>query len=85
MLGLQDWAIRLKLRTPDELNSALGDCTTNPDRRIATVSVRISETMPEHEDMEATIVHELLHLYFGKDSDQEDAYQTVRMEGRVVS
>lgn len=82
-LGLLDWTIGLKLKSPDDLNGSLGNCDANSNRRIATINVRTLESTPDHEDIEATIVHELLHLYFDFGSDGDESYQSVRLEQGV--
>lgn len=76
-LGLSDWTIELTAEPAMEF-SGCGSCGINPARRIAFV--RIAHPHSGSDDIEETLVHELLHLYFDIDDMDEKGYRSTRME-----
>lgn len=51
-----------------EPGDSLGTCQWNDSRKLATIKIRLPECIgddpPCNKDIEATLVHELLHIHF---------------------
>ena len=69
ILRLQDWDVKIKFATYGELDGHEGDCNVVLERKHATIRI----LRPEHFDatekdlpynLEDTVIHELLHIYF---------------------
>jgi hypothetical protein len=67
-LRLQDWRIEVKWFALTDPGESLGNCRWNEARKMATIQVRKPEVISDepafNKDLEATLVHELLHLQF---------------------
>ena len=81
-LGLSDWEIRFEAKHPHDMRSdAQGSCYVTRSRRIAHIEV--CEPASKDQDVEETLVHELLHCYFDlQDMDPKD-YAYVQSETGV--
>lgn len=78
-LGLSDWTVEVEASDPWKCRT-LGKCSVNRERRIATVTLAVPH--PADEDLESTVVHELLHLYFDlQDFDPKDYAQVQSEQG----
>jgi hypothetical protein len=71
VLRLQDWVIKAGIyRERDmHLGKCCGECEWNLKTKIATIRILDPIDYPDNlimdQDMEKTLVHELLHLHFG--------------------
>lgn len=74
-LRLQDWNVSIEIvrryQMPDDESSSSGYCSRLPDMKVATILLLdpIDFKRPEFpgamiDDMENTLVHELLHVYY---------------------
>lgn len=79
-LRLQDWIVKAGIyRARDmDLNECQGECVWHTKTKLATIRlidpVDYPEGLIEDQDMEKTLVHELLHLHFAPihaDTDNE--------------
>lgn len=61
-IGLTDWEIEVEFRTLEEMDGSQGTCEPIPSLRTALILIVRVEDYP-HGDIEATLVHELLHCY----------------------
>lgn len=61
-LGLTDWEIDVAFRTIEEMEGNQGTCEPAPMLRTAVILIGRAEDYPGA-DIEATLVHELLHCY----------------------
>jgi hypothetical protein len=80
LLRLQDWKIKIRFATDEELEEAtgveaVGACHSSPETREAQIliaDVSVLEEGDRQRDVENTIVHELLHVHFAPfQSDHE--------------
>src|SRR4051812_49909101 len=67
VLRLQDWVVKVRLAESDLLNG-VAHCAATSNRKLATIRISDPEGLPRDgdgdRDMEADLVHELLHLHF---------------------
>ena len=66
-LGMENWDIKLKLVKQKEIEDKMAEVSWNVKKRMAIIKVlrheEYEDTFWPH-DMEASLVHELLHLQF---------------------
>lgn len=79
-LGLSDWEVAVEVGDPWK-NRLLGTSTIVRERRSARL--RFAVPHPEDEDLEATVVHELLHCYFDLQDFDAKEYANVQSEQGV--
>lgn len=84
VLRLQDWRIDARFATSDELahQGDGGICELHQDSKIATIRILPEDAYNPHshmsqafpQDVELTLVHELVHIHFDKvmDPDAEE-------------
>lgn len=66
-LGLQAWGVSLEIKRKEDIDGYQGRCTFQPCLMEATIYILSPLDWREEydkEDMEATLVHELLHIVF---------------------
>lgn len=84
-LRLQDWDIILKLVRERDVNGNLGQCSVNEPVKTARISIATHDdydVMDWPNDMEHTLVHELLHvLFWGCNIDGSNYEGTVEEQG----
>lgn len=70
MLGLSDWKIKVKLARPEEMDDEdnQGECAVSSSNREASIRIlhptHYPTTSPFPQDWEATLLHELIEVYF---------------------
>lgn len=68
MLRLEDWRITITISTLGAMRGNLGQVEIESDRKLARLTMAQGSDYREkalyHQDMEVTLVHELLHLTF---------------------
>lgn len=71
ILRLQDWRVWSNFAAPVEFVSGrntIGECSVAPQLKQATINVRndhdLVDQRPMNRDIESTLVHELLHIWF---------------------
>ena len=85
ILRLQDWVVEVKIARGNGIDlspACMGDVTSNPKRKMALIKLLDPNDWDRNimvpQDMEVTLVHELLHLqcrgfdYLIKDDSPED-------------
>lgn len=87
-LRLQDWTVVVRIVRGRELpDGAEGQVTWVLSRREALIKVRDPiDYLPEGmvpEDMEANLVHELLHLYFAPFDAEDDSLEEMHQEQAI--
>ncbi|MBX9601252.1 MAG: hypothetical protein K2X35_09615 [Bryobacteraceae bacterium] len=83
LLRLQDWDVFVRL--VDELpGSALGRCWWLDEKEIATIRIlrpeRCDPARVPEQDVEVTLVHELLHLHFAAFTAENNTPQATAQE-----
>lgn len=89
ILGLQDWDVRLKIsRERDlKLSGANAECHWVTAKKQALIRVLDSVDYPEslwEQDMEADLVHELLHLHFAMFAAEDDTLEDTAQEQAIT-
>lgn len=87
ILRLQDWIVDVKIcRERDmKLNDCYAECELNLKKKMAHIRILDPIDFPpdDEQDMELSLVHELLHLHFsplsvdGKDIEEEQAIEAI--------
>lgn len=84
-LRLQDWVVQAKIsRNRDVGDKSQGHCRWVIQKKMATILILDPLDYPEDtmhpQDMEQTLVHELLHLHFAPFDDEVDTPKEVAIE-----
>lgn len=86
-LRLSDWKVVVKIVKRSEMvtQDSLAECAWNLERKRADVHLldTRARTTDENPDMEADLVHELLHLHFAPFWDHEDNNKAVPQEQAI--
>lgn len=71
ILRIQDWRTNVNFAAPEGFESsktAIGECRVCPQLKQATINIKneqyLVDESPMNRDIENTLVHELLHIYF---------------------
>lgn len=84
-LRLQDWIIKARItRNKDIKAKSQGQCHWTIQTKLATILILDPVDYPEDtmhpQDMEQTLVHELLHLHFAPFDDEVDTPKEIAIE-----
>lgn len=87
-LRLQDWVVKCKIsRNKDVATNSQGHCNWVIQKKMATILILDPLDYPEDtmhpQDMEQTLVHELLHLHFAPFDDESDTPKEVAIEQAI--
>jgi hypothetical protein len=87
-LRLQDWLITTRIaRNKDVSANSQGHCSWVINKKMATILILDPIDYPTDtmfkQDMEQTLVHELLHLHFAPFDDETDTPKEVAIEQAV--
>lgn len=84
-LRLQDWVVKVKIaRNKDVAEKSQGHCNWVIQKKMATIIILDPLDYPDDtmhpQDMEQTLVHELLHLHFAPFDDEVDTPKEIAIE-----
>lgn len=87
-LRLQDWVVKCRIaRNKEGLEKVQGNCTWVLTKKMATILVLDPLDYPDDtmhpQDMEQTLVHELLHLHFCPFDDESNTPKEIAIEQAV--
>jgi hypothetical protein len=87
-LRLQDWIVKCKIaRNKDVVANAQGHCSWVIQKKMATILILDPLDYPDDtmhpQDMEQTLVHELLHLHFAPFDDETDTPKEIAIEQAI--
>ena len=83
LLRLQDWEIEVKEMIPDAEQEHVGEVAFVLERKYAQISLLSPQATDE--DIEDTLVHELIHIHLAPFWPEEDAQKVVLAEQAVDS
>ncbi len=88
VLRLQDWIVQVRFVRHFELNhTEQGNCSSNCMKKMAQIRIVTPEDYnnPEwQQDVEKTLVHELLHLYSAPFTDLNPPHFPLMLEEQMV-
>jgi len=80
ILGLQDWTVEVTLSSALELeNGTVANIVPNYEHRLAKIKIIQDKYFDKEHELEETVIHELLHIYFNIDPAM-DEFQRIRIE-----
>jgi hypothetical protein len=91
-LRLQDWNVKIEVVPRSRIEGANGECNYFADKKVATILIAdacgqhyLSYVDDDHpEDVESTIVHELLHLHVDALMEADSPKTIKRAEEQLI-
>lgn len=77
-LKLQDWVVDVRFSSDMDSDSSAGECSWHPDNRTATIHILPPNIIID--DIEETLVHELLHILYEGHTWYSDDARSVHQE-----
>ncbi|CAF1787884.1 hypothetical protein NRS6110_04448 [Bacillus subtilis] len=90
ILRLQDWNVKCEIKRANDmlLKDVAGECNWDINSKVAAISILDPIDYPsdhlEQQDIEKTLVHELLHLHYAPfDQFENDSPEIVNIEQSI--